>query len=386
VHIFTASTGKIWVSTVAEAPVDEKTAGEIESSGHRLTQLLTEILLSESLVVLAGLGTTLYINGSSGSPGAPTMRELWDGAAALAGSSFGELKARVKYSAPPEGDNIEVLLSHCLLAQRFDPSEQVAKFIAQAEGLIVKRCRFVQETSDLTFHESFLRKVARRDSRKQRLRLFTTNYDTAFETAASHARFIAVDGFSHTQPQEFDGSHFDYDFVLRSKENDVPDYLPNVFHLYKLHGSVGWEFIGNQVTKSIEPTKPLIIYPRVSKFEASFDQPFIELMSRFQLSLREPNTGLIVVGFGFNDQHVVQPIMSAVRSNVGLKAAIIDPSLEGSRKAPIITIQSLIANGDYRLALINAKFEDVVPILPDLVKETEEERHLARLRGTAEKR
>jgi hypothetical protein len=384
-EILTAATGKDWVSTVAQGPVDDKAAQAVESYGQRLKQLLTEILLSENLVVLAGLGTTLYIHAEHGIAGAPTMTELWEGAARLAGDSFEDLKTRVKYSRPKEGDNIELLLSHCLLAQRFNPSKEVANFVDAAEGFIVKRCRFVKPNSNLTFHESFLRKVARRDSRKQRLRVFTTNYDVAFETAASHARFIAVDGFSHTQPQEFDGSHFNYDFVHRSQEHEVPDYLPNVFQLYKLHGSVDWELIGNQVTKTIEPAKPLIIYPRFSKFESSFEQPFIELMSRFQLSLREPNTGLIVVGFGFNDHHIVQPIMSAIRSNVGLKAAIVDPSLKEGRKEHIATIESLIKNGDYRLALVNAKFEDLVPILPDLVRETEEERHRARFRGLAEK-
>jgi SIR2-like domain len=379
-EILTAATGKSWVSTVPQGPVDEKTAQAIETYDQRLKQLFTEILLSENLVVLAGLGTTLYIHAEHGVPGAPTMTELWEGAARLAGDLFGALKTRVKYLTPKTGDNIELLLSHCLLAQRFDQSDEVAKFVEQAEGFIVKRCRFVTPNSNLTFHESFLRKVARRESRKQRLRLFTTNYDVAFETAASHARFIAVDGFSHTQPQEFDGSHFNYDFVHRSQDHEAPDYLPNVFQLYKLHGSVDWELIGNQVTKTIEPAKPLIIYPRFSKFESSFDQPYIELMSRFQLSLREPNTGLIVVGFGFNDHHIVQPIMAAIRSNVGLKAAIVDPSLKGGGRDHINAIESLIHNGDFRLALLNAKFEDLVPILPDLVKETEEERHRARFR------
>lgn len=382
-QILTAASGKDWATTIADGPVDDRAAERIKNFSDRLNQLLTEILLSENLVVLAGLGTTLYIQGENALPGAPTMKELWDGAATVGGAFFEDLKGRVKYAAPPEGDNIEALLSQCLLAQRFDPSEEVARFIEAAEKQIVERCRFVKTNSNLNFHESFLRKVARRDSRKHRLKLFTTNYDVAIETAASHARFIVADGFSHTQPQEFDGSYFDYDFVRRSQESDVPDYLPNVFQLYKLHGSVDWELAGTQVTKKIDPAKPLIIYPRFSKFESSFDQPFIELMSRFQLSLREPNTGLIVAGFGFNDHHIVQPIMSAIRSNVGLKAAIINPRIEHMRNESITSVKSLIQHGDYRLALVSGKFEEMVPILPDLVKETEEERHRARFREEA---
>jgi hypothetical protein len=122
--------------------------------------------------------------------------------------------------------------------------------------------------------------------------------------------------------------------------------------LYKLHGSVDWESNGSQVTKSHLPARPLIVYPRLSKFESSYDQPFIEIMSRFQLSLREPNTGLIVVGCGFNDHHIVQPIMSAIRSNVGLKAAIIDPCLKDCKKESVATIKSLIQEGDWRLTLV----------------------------------
>jgi SIR2-like domain len=381
VEILTASTGKDWASTAAAKDADERTIQKTEALGQRLSQLLTEILLSENLVVLAGLGTTQYVRDASGGRASPTMRDLWEGATGLAGERFPALKERVRYATSAEGDNIELLLSQCQLAQRYNPDEQVQTFITKAEALIVQKCRFVKNDSNLTLHESFLRKVGRRNTRKPRLKLFTTNYDVAFETAASHARFIAVDGFSHTQPQEFDGSHFNYDFVLRSQEREVPDYLPNVFHLYKLHGSVDWELEGSQVVKKPLPLKPLIIYPRMSKFESSYDQPFIELMSRFQLSLREPNTGLLVLGSGLNDHHIVQPIMSSIRANVGLKAAIADPSLKESKNEAICAIKSLIHEGDWRLGLVCGGFEEIVPILPDLVRETEEEQHRARFRS-----
>lgn len=377
--ILTASAGKEWVSTVPPSSTDEKASERAKGTTQRLNQLLTEILLSENLIILAGLGTAVCITNKKGDA-APTMKSLWDGVVSLAGTRFDAIKNRVKYQPPSDGDNVELLLSHCQLAQRFDPTEEVATFVRDSEAFIVKECRFVDADSNLSFHESLLRKVARRNPRKPRLKLFTTNYDLAFETAASHSRFVAVDGFSHTQPQEFDGSHFNYDFVLRMQERDVPDYLPNVFQLYKLHGSVDWEAQGSQVTKKPLPERPLIVYPRLSKFESSYDQPFIELMSSFQMSLREPNTGLIVVGCGLNDHHIVQPIMSAIRSNVALKAAIIDPSLKTCKKESIASIKSLIQEGDWRLSLIAGKFEEIVPILPDLVRETDEELHRTRLR------
>jgi hypothetical protein len=382
IEILSAGTGKDWVKIPEPTRGDEVGNDTGEDLRQRLNQLLTEVLLSENLVVLAGLGTTLYIKNENGSPCGPTMSQLWDGVAKMAGKSFEAIKKQVRYSTPAEGgDNIELLLSHCQLSERLEPNTEIGQFVAGAEKLIVEKCRFVGPGTNLSSHELFLRKVARRNPRKPRLKVFTTNYDLTFESAASHLRFVVIDGFSHTQPQEFDGSHFGYDFVVRSQDREVPDYLPNVFYLFKLHGSVDWELGSGQVTKKQIPTKPLIIYPRMSKFESSYDQPFIELMSRFQLSLREPNTGLLVLGFGMNDHHIVQPVLSAIRANIGLKAAIVSPSLKAGKNAAIQSIRALIQDGDWRLSLLNAKFEEIVSLLPDLVKETEAEQHGARLRA-----
>ena len=355
-------------------------SAQAQNHRQKLDQLLAEVLLSENLVVLAGLGTTLCLNKPGGPRIAPGMSDLWEAAAQKAGPHFEKLKAKVSYSTPSDGENIEALLSQCQLSQALRPAPDVAQFIADSEALIVENCRFVNEATDLTVHESFLRKVARRSTRQPRTKLFTTNYDLCFETAASHTRFIVVDGFSHTQPQEFDGSYFAYDFVRREQDREIPDYIPNVFQMYKIHGSVDWELRDSQIIKTPLPNKPLIIYPRHSKFEASYDQPFIEMMSRFQLALRQPNSGLLLLGFGFNDPHIWQPVMSAVRSNVSLKAIVVDPILPSSCKEPVKQMGNLIRAGDSRLVLLAAGFEDLVPILPDLVAATEDERHRDRLR------
>lgn len=384
-RLLSSTTDSSWASYAApdgsEAAEGSET-GELKQHRQKLDQLLTEVLLAENLIVVAGLGTTLCLNKPNEDPIAPRMSDLWDVAAQM--DEFDQIKERVKYVSRPTGDNIETLLSQCQLSQALDPDPVVAKFIIEAEAMIVGKCRFVNDETDLSIHEAFLRKVARRSTRQPRTRLFTTNYDICFETAASHSRFILVDGFSHTQPQEFDGSYFAYDLVRRDQDREVPDYLPNVFHLYKIHGSVDWERRGDEVVKTSLPEKPLLIYPRHSKFEASYDQPFIEMMSRFQGALRQPNTGLLVIGFGFNDPHVWQPIMSAIRSNVSLKVMIVDPHLENSAKSPVRQIEALIRSGDSRLTLLAAGFEDLVPILPDLVAVTEEELHRKRVRAMGE--
>lgn len=385
-RFLSASTGPDWAACSPPADADEDSRDQASRNRQKLDQLLTEILLSENMLILAGLGTTLCLNRPGEPAVAPTMSDLWSAATAKFSESFEGLKSKVSYTTPPLGDNIEVLLSQCQLAQALHPSDDVAQFIAETEAQIVEKCRFVTDATDLTIHETFLRKVARRSTRQPRTKLFTTNYDLCFETAASHTRFIVVDGFSHTQPQEFDGSYFAYDLVRREQDREIPDYIQNVFHMYKIHGSVDWALRGSQVVKAPSPAKPLIIYPRHSKFEASYDQPFIEMMSRLQVALRQPNTGLLVVGFGFNDPHIWQPIMSAIRSNVSLKAVIVDPAIASSTKEPVKQIESLVRAGDSRLALLALGFEDLVPTLPDLVAATEEEKHRERLRNSGARR
>jgi hypothetical protein len=383
-----AATGQTWISTAVSANSPKPENDKAQEMKAKLEQIFTEILVSENLMVLAGLGSSMYVKNAAGKSLAPTMGQLWETAKAETGDRFEKIKTRVKYKAPPEGDNIELLLSHCQLVHTLEPDdESVSAFITDVEALIVRACRFVGDGINLDFHKAFLRRVARRSTRKPRMKLFTTNYDVCFERAASDIGFIAVDGFSHTQPQLFDGGYFNYDLVHRGLEGDVPDYIPNVFQLLKMHGSVDWERAGNQILKTAgaEPKKPLIIYPRLSKFESSYEQPFLEMMSRFQASLRQPNTGVLVIGFGFNDAHVTQPLLSALDSNVNLKIIVVDPGLETSTNKAVGALKALIGQGDWRITLVADKFEIVVPSIPDLVAQSELEQHRQRVAGQGRK-
>jgi len=357
---------------------------------------LVDFLRSDNLVVLSGLGTSLCVSDGEGNCPAPTMTQLWDAVRERVGEDiFDALLKTVRYSGYKsvriKGQSekqqrlikdIERLLSQCQVSQAFEPNDEVAQFIKEAEAEIVTRCSFLIDSIQLPAHESFLRRIARRSTRLPRTKVFTTNYDLCFETAASRIHFVAVDGFSHTVPQEFDSGYFAYDLVRRDENGTVPDFVPNVFQLYKLHGSVDWQRCEHSIQKRQEPDDPVLIYPRHSKFESSFEHPFLELMSRFQSAIRQPKTSLLVIGFGFNDKHLTQPILSAIRSNVGLRLAVVDPSLEESSNDAVKTMTDLISQGDSRIALVAARFEDFVPCLPDLVAVTEEERHQARMRGS----
>jgi hypothetical protein len=84
------------------------------------------------------------------------------------------------------------------------------------------------------------------------------------------------------------------------------------------------------------------------------------------------------VGFGFNDAHIAQPIMAAIRSNIKLKVLVVDPAAETSTSPEFVIIQNLIKAGDFRLTLLAGTFDEFVSMIPDLPT-NEQEQHIRRL-------
>lgn len=382
-----------------KAPVD----GKADPAEQEARRVLSDLFRCNNLVVLAGLGTSLCVkNTTTGKKLAPTMWDLWTSVQAKylehTGTSWDDILNLVRHK--PDDTNLETLLSRCRLAEDFlegDALERLKQFISIAETDIKGKVDFIQAEQELPVHLEFLRRVARRSNRKSRTKIFTTNYDRCFEEAGRQGRYVVIDGFSQTQPQTFDSIFFSYDIVRRDREGDTSDFIPNVFHLYKVHGSVDWErdHASGEVRKSNNPANPLLIYPRSSKYELAFAQPYLEMMSALQAALREPNTGLLVVGFGFNDNHLAEPILSAIRSNLALKATIVSPLLfkrpnpntdlppfpgECYTNPHLKKITSLIQGGDARLSMLSCGFEELIPYIPDIMAETDLEIHLERVR------
>jgi hypothetical protein len=334
------------------------------------------------------------------------MGDLWQqigshqNAAAVAvnpnGPNFQELLGLVGH--PSATIDIEALMSRCRLAESFltgAPRQEVAKFVALAEAHIIAATNFLAHDHPLPVHAEFLRRAARRPQRKSRMKVFTTNYDRCYEEAGRQGRYVVVDGFSHTFPPTFDAIHFTYETVRRMGDTESFDPIPNCFHLYKLHGSVDWQRHepSGEIMKWTAGGKPVLIYPRNSKYELAFEQPYLEMIGAFQTAVREPDTGLLVMGFGFNDNHLAEPIMSAIRSNLSMKIVVVSPGLapwnNGVTNGPgesginkyLGQLKNLAAAGDARITLLNCGFEHVVPFVPDLAAETDLERHVARLRN-----
>lgn len=409
--VLNSRTGGNWLTLMPPAPLPQGVPvapppGGEDPSVAEAKRALSDVLRCGNLVVLSGLGTSLCVQPAFlGGSKAPTMWDLWvlvstrqDAVAVSANQQRPTFMQMLQIVGHPQDIyDIEALLSRCRLAESFLIAPQkveVISFIALAEATIIEATNFVVMNHPLPVHAEFLRRIARRSQRKARTKIFTTNYDRCFEEAGRQGRYVIVDGFSNTCPPTFDAIHFSYETVQRIASTDALAPIPNLFHLYKLHGSVDWQRheLSGEIVKWSTAGKPVLIYPRNSKYELAFEQPYLEMISAFQAALREPDTGLLVLGFGFNDNHLAEPIMSAVRSNLSLKIVAVSPGLapwnngqqqglgEAGTNKHLMRLRGLANAGDARISLLNCGFENVASLIPDVAAETDLEQHIDRLR------
>lgn len=139
--------------------------------------------------------------------------------------------------------------------------------------------------------------------------LFTVNYDLLPETAFEHLRVPFFDGFVGTLKARF------FTELVESDSSSI-EAIPAFFvRLWKLHGSINWEWegerqivrLGQPVTKGI----PAAIYPSDAKYDESRRVPFVVLQDRLRRSLNQPETLVIITGYSFSDAHLNELIFDA---------------------------------------------------------------------------
>lgn len=393
------------------------------AKGHVEERLLSS-LNATNLMALLGSGASFAAK-NAGEKQAPGMGDLWDDARQKVGEeNFDRVVAEVW--GPTQKKDIESLLSLCKMTVELqaaraaivgqntvdDPKVDLPAFVQKAEQAILDRVDFVTEETDLTSHKEFLRRLARRSAEKARVKIFTTNYDRCIEESAVARNLALIDGFSHSAIQRFNRDHYQQDIVRRSAGSTRADYVDGVFHLYKLHGSMDWRRRKSDgvVIRRLGHDgdyEPVLIYPRSSKYQEAFAPPYLDMFAAWQAALREPDTTLIVSGFGFADDHISAPIWSALESNLSIRLVLCDPAfvpddelnvslLDTQEHAISRTndnlgtyrqrILNLVKEGDSRITVLNGRFSDLALAFPEIMGETDRQRledRLERIRGLA---
>ena len=212
-------------------------------------------------------------------------------------------------------------------------------------------------------HRMFLRKLVSKKTKYTRPKIFTLNYDTLFEQAAEKNGFMIIDGFSYTYPRKFKGTNFDLDVVTRITNRNVleDNFISNVVHIYKPHGSINWQRKGEDIIIENEAKESLMIYPSSNKYESSYQQPFFEMMSRFQQETRAKNTLLIIIGYSFGDAHINAMIYEALSVNSSITIIFVTPDVHDESKYEKLR-NEVLQTGN--IIMTDQTFKEFVEIYP----------------------
>ena len=171
---------------------------------------------------------------------------------------------------------------------------------------------------------SFLMSFASRTGTRDRLQIFTTNYDRFIEAGAELAGLHLLDRFVGSLAPVFRSSRLDLDMHYNPPGiRGEPRYLEGVARFTKLHGSLDWVNTEKSIRRmgvpfgaeSIEPylkapnlvgvkALQLMIYPNSAKDRETAAYPYVELFRDFAASVCRPNSSLICFGYSFGDEHI----------------------------------------------------------------------------------
>jgi hypothetical protein len=171
---------------------------------------------------------------------------------------------------------------------------------------------------------NFLMSFASRSGTRDRLQIFTTNYDRLIEAGAEVAGLHLLDRFVGNLSPIFRSSRLNIDMHYNPPGiRGEPRYLEGVARFTKLHGSVDWIQVGRDIRRiglpfgadSVEPylnapglknstALNLMIYPNSAKDRETAAYPYVELFRDFAAAVCRPNNTLITYGYSFGDEHI----------------------------------------------------------------------------------
>ncbi|MFJ7407592.1 MULTISPECIES: SIR2 family protein [unclassified Lysinibacillus] len=145
--------------------------------------------------------------------------------------------------------------------------------------------------------------------------IFTTNYDLFNEVAMEKLAIHYTNGFRGHVKKVFDPTVFQLRLVDdQHRYKEKWSVIRNYVKLYKIHGSIDWHFNDTRVIQksSDDDIDNVVIYPTIDKHLETQQTPYSELFRALTISLQKPDSTLLVLGYGFPDQHINQLISQAL--------------------------------------------------------------------------
>lgn len=280
---------------------------------------LQQLLISDTKRIgfLFGAGTSMaHKTGAPESSVIPGVRDMTAQIiAALKGTEFE--KALESICAEVEEGQDQALVEH-ILSNIVHKEEAVGKEklcgLSKAELGQLRKTIEGQICSIVSVHkkaDEFIKALIHCDfaqwiaqaTRKFAVEIFTTNYDYLLELGLEYHRVPYFDGFVGSFKPFFHPSSV-----------EDPAYLPQQTKLWKLHGSLGWdmhESLGRIVRRDTDNNN-IIVFPCMSKYEASKKQPYTSFMDRLHSFLKAEDGVLITCGYSFGDQHINEVMLNGL--------------------------------------------------------------------------
>ena len=314
-----------------------------EAFGHkelrsRIEPWLTSLFQSEHLSLLAGSGLTHAVHYLAAGKGAAGM-----GALTLSNhqDEIHQAAAKTAEEAGREKGNLEdqlrvanELLRGLEILQKNSEAEALRKELQTgmqdfAQSILGSEAGIATAEADKreqAFNTlvTFLMSFASRTGVRDRLNIFTTNYDRLIEAGAELAGLHLLDRFLGKLMPIFRSSRLDLDMHYNPPGiRGEPRYLEGVARYTKLHGSVDWVQTGKNIRRiglpfgaaSVEPylhvpglsgasAHELMIYPNAAKDRETADYPYVELFRDLAAAVCRPNSTLVTYGYSFGDEHI----------------------------------------------------------------------------------
>ena len=368
-----------------DGQINDLLSGKTAKEGRqRLQALIAEWLRMENLVVLAGAGTSVSSGGKTMDTleraTLETLKVLPDAPSSIETVINARLAPVAPGAKPPRlgfEDWLSYLVNgHFIGSMPNSPFDGVqwkgAAAPTQAElfwfvqwirAAIFAECALTLPDAntatvapaDVAPHLAFLAKLVARDSNLGRAHLFTLNYDTLFEQACELLGIQYFDGFTGRADARFDPSVYGLDIYYPGEVSEGRVRRFDKFlHFYKLHGSIHWQLRDSELRarhpdlsafsayRKLDPAKkpeglvkaaadlPAVgILPTANKFAQTLTMPFAHLFRALQIRLSAPQTFLLVLGYGFGDDHVTR-MLEAALMNPSLVMLVVEPNPESA--------------------------------------------------------
>jgi hypothetical protein len=214
-----------------------------------------------------------------------------------------------------DAEKLQSDLSTCL--------QKLADAVLQSEKTMATADNIKKEEA-FNLLVNFLMSFAARNGTRDRLQIFTTNYDRLIECGAELAGLHLLDRFVGQLCPLFRSSRLDLDMHYNPPGiRGEPRYLEGVARLTKLHGSLDWVQAGKDIRRmglpfgaeSVAPylkapgldaatCHELMIYPNDAKDRETSHYPYVELFRDFAAATCRPNSTLVTYGYSFGDEHI----------------------------------------------------------------------------------